>query len=76
MLLRSPALSRRSVTEQIIKQSQNWPEFWDTLVQLKDTSQQGETFERLTQLYLQTRPEQQSKLRLPTMLLLAEMGVQ
>ncbi|WP_210250098.1 restriction endonuclease, partial [Microvirga aerophila] len=63
MLVRSPALSRRSVTEQIIKQSRNWSEFWDALVQLDDISQQGDTFERLTQLYLQTQPEYQSKLR-------------
>jgi hypothetical protein len=57
MLVRSPALSRRSVTEQIIGQSRNWSELWDALLQLNDTSQQGETFERLTQLYLQTQPE-------------------
>ena len=75
MLIRSPALSRRSATEQIIKQSQNWPEFCDALLQITDILQQGDTFERLTQLYLQTQPEYQSKLRLPTTLLLAEMGV-
>lgn len=63
MLIRSPLNSRRSVTEQIIGQSRDWSEFWDALVQLNDTSQQGDAFERLTQLYLQTQPEYQSKLR-------------
>ena len=63
MLIRSPALPRRSTTEQIIEQSRNWSEFWDALVQLDDTSQQGDAFERVTQLYLQTQPEYQSKLR-------------
>src|SRR5919112_4169934 len=63
MLVRSPALSRRSATEQIIEHWRNWAEFWDALGQLSDTSQQGHAFERLTQLYLQTQPEYQSKLR-------------
>jgi predicted helicase len=63
MLVRSPALSRRSATEQIIKQSRDWSEFWDALLQINDTSQQGDAFERLTQLYLQAQLEYQSKLR-------------
>jgi predicted helicase len=63
MLTRSPILSRRSASEQTIDRSRSWSEFWDALVQLKDTSQQGDTFERLTQLYLQTQPEYQSKLK-------------
>ena len=41
MLVRSPALSRRSVTEQIIEQSRNWSEFWDALVQINDTRSKG-----------------------------------
>jgi predicted helicase len=63
MLVRSPAISRRSTTEQIIERSRGWSGFWDAVVQLSDTSQQGDAFERLTQLYFQTQPEYQSKLR-------------
>jgi superfamily II DNA or RNA helicase len=63
MLVRSPVSSRRSATEQIIRQSCNWPEFWEALLKINDTAQQGDAFERLTQLYLQTQPEYQSKLR-------------
>jgi superfamily II DNA or RNA helicase len=63
MLVRSPVLSRRFATEQIIGQSRDWSEFWKALVDLNDTSQQGDAFERLTQLYLQNQPEYQSKLK-------------
>jgi ABC-type phosphate/phosphonate transport system ATPase subunit len=54
MLVRSPALSRRSVTEQIIEQSRNWSGYWDALLQFNETSQQGDAFERLTQLGIVT----------------------
>jgi len=64
MLVRSPAaVFRRSVTEQIIVQSRSWEEFWGAMLQLGDVAQQGDAFERLTQLYFQTQPEYQSKLR-------------
>jgi hypothetical protein len=69
MQIQSPTVPRRSVTEQTIEQSRDWSEFWDTLLQINDISQQGDAFERLTQLYLKTQPEYPYKLRLPITLM-------
>src|SRR5215207_3599407 len=54
--------SRQRTTERLIGEAGNWAEFRDRLVASKDAAQQGAAFERLTQLLVQTQPEDQVKL--------------
>ena len=41
----------------------SWSDFWERAKRLPTDREKGATFERLTQLYLQTTPEYQTELR-------------
>ena len=45
----------------VIRNSPSWGELFQRLIPMK-TKEKGDVFERVTQLYLQTHPEYQSKL--------------
>ena len=55
--------SRQRSSEALIAGARDWDSFWKSLRGLRDGSQQGDAFERLTQVFLQTQPEYRSKLR-------------
>jgi len=48
--------------DRFIASCASWSEFWDGTKKLSSNKEKGDAFERLTQLYLQTAPEYQSKL--------------
>jgi superfamily II DNA or RNA helicase len=48
--------------DRFIASCASWSEFWEGTKRLSSTSEKGDVFERLTQLYLQTVPEYQSEL--------------
>ena len=48
--------------DRFIASCASWSEFWEGTKKLSYKKEKGDAFERLTQLYLQTAPEYQSKL--------------
>ena len=52
-----------SPVEQLICASASWDKYWGRVCGLPDHRAQGDAFERVTQLYLQTASEYRSKLR-------------
>jgi predicted helicase len=49
--------------DRFIASCTSWSDFWEGAKRLPTDREKGATFERLTQLYLQTTPEYQTELR-------------
>jgi superfamily II DNA or RNA helicase len=49
--------------DNLLAECRSWDDFWDRAVAQSTTTQKGKLFERLTQLYLLTKPEYQTRLK-------------
>ena len=68
--------------DRLLAQCRSWDDFWQRAIAIEGDQPRGELFERLTQIYLRTQPEYESRLKnvwnarteLPGMLTLTKHG--